>query len=33
MGVGTKITRTLILESDFMPGRTTVILVRDPIGV
>jgi len=33
MGVGTKITRTLILESDFMPGRTTIILVRDPIGV
>jgi L-lactate utilization protein LutC len=33
MGVGTKITRTLILEQDFMPGRTTVILVRQPIGV
>jgi L-lactate utilization protein LutC len=33
MGVGTKITRTLILEHDFMPGRTTVILVREPIGV
>jgi LUD domain len=33
MGIGTKITRTLILESDFMPGRTTVILVREPIGV
>jgi hypothetical protein len=33
MGVGTKITRTLILEQDFMPGRTTVILVREPIGV
>jgi acyl-CoA hydrolase len=33
MGVGTKITRTLILESDFFPGRTTVILVRTPIGV
>ena len=33
MGVGTKITRTLILERDFMPGRTTIILVRDPIGV
>jgi L-lactate utilization protein LutC len=33
LGVGTKITRTLILEEDFMPGRTTVILVRDPIGV
>lgn len=33
LGIGTKITRTLILESDFMPGRTTVILVRQPIGV
>jgi L-lactate utilization protein LutC len=33
MGVGTKITRTLILERDFMPGRTTIILVRNPIGV
>lgn len=33
MGVGTKITRTLILDSDFMPGRTTVILVREPVGV
>src|SRR5689334_4737403 len=33
MGVGTKITRTLILESDFMPGRTTIILVREPLGV
>jgi hypothetical protein len=33
VGLGTKITRTLILESDFMPGRTTIILVRQPIGV
>ena len=33
LGVGTKSTRTLILDSDFMPGRTTVILVREPIGV
>jgi hypothetical protein len=33
MGVGTKITRTLILERDFVPGRTTIILIRDPIGV
>lgn len=33
MGVGTKIARTLILDQDFMPGRTTIILVRDPIGV
>ena len=33
IGVGTKMTRTLILESDFVPGRTTIILVRQPIGV
>jgi hypothetical protein len=33
MGVGTQITRTLILERDFVPGRTTIVLVRDPIGV
>ena len=33
LGVGTKSTRTLILDSDFMPGRTTIILVREPIGV
>ena len=33
MGVGTKITRTLILDQDFAPGRTTIVLVRQPIGV
>ncbi len=33
MGVGTKICRVLILEQDYMPGRTTVILVREPVGV
>ena len=33
LGVGTKIARTLILDQDFMPGRSTVILVREPIGV
>jgi hypothetical protein len=32
-GFGTKLTRTLIIEQDFMPGRTTVILVKEPIGV
>ena len=32
-GVGTKVTRTLILESDFMPGRTTIVLTRQPLGV
>jgi len=33
MHVGTKICRVLILEQDFVPGRTTVILVREPVGV
>jgi hypothetical protein len=33
MGVGTQLARILILERDFMPGRTTVILVREPVGV
>lgn len=33
MGVGTMVSRTLILERDFVPGRTTVILVREPVGV
>jgi hypothetical protein len=28
-----KMNRTLILEGDYAPGRTTVILVRAPIGV
>jgi YkgG family uncharacterized protein len=33
MGVGTKICRVLILEQDYVAGRTTVILVRKPVGV
>ena len=33
IGIGTAITRTLIIERDFRPGRTTVILVREPIGI
>ena len=33
MGVGTKLARILILERDFFPGRTTVILTREPVGV
>jgi hypothetical protein len=33
MGVGTKAARILIIERDFVPGRTTVILVRKPVGV
>src|SRR5258708_1803561 len=33
IGIGTAITRTLIIERDFRPGRATVILVREPIGV
>ena len=33
MGIGTKLTRILIMEMDFSPGRTTIVLVRDPIGM
>jgi hypothetical protein len=33
MGVGTKLARILIIEQDFYPGRTTVILSREPVGV
>jgi L-lactate utilization protein LutC len=33
MGLGTMITRTLIIERDYNPGRTTIVLVREPIGV
>jgi LUD domain len=33
MGVGTKLCRVLILERDYMPGHTTVILVEEPVGV
>jgi L-lactate utilization protein LutC len=32
IGIGTKLTRILILERDFNPGRTTVVLVREPVG-
>jgi hypothetical protein len=33
LGIHTAWTRTLILEREFNSGRTTVILVRDPVGV
>jgi LUD domain len=33
MGIGTEVARILIMERDFRPGRTTVILVRQPVGV
>lgn len=33
MGVGTKVCRILILEQDYAAGHTTVILVRQPVGV
>ena len=33
LGIGTQIARTLILDRDFVPGRTTIILVRNPIGI
>ncbi len=33
VGIGTKLARILIIERDFNPGRTTVVLVREPVGV
>jgi LUD domain len=33
LGIHTAWTRTLILEREFNPGRTTVVLVRNPVGV
>ena len=33
LGVGTALARVLIMERDFMPGRTTVVLVREPVGI
>jgi hypothetical protein len=33
VNIGTAITRTLILDRDFRPGRTTIILVREPLGI
>lgn len=33
MRIGTKLARILTMERDFNPGRTTVILVREPVGV
>jgi LUD domain len=33
LGIHTAWTRTLILEREFTPGRATVVLVSDPVGV
>jgi hypothetical protein len=33
MGIGTKLTRILIIEGDYTPGRTTIVLVRNPLGI
>ena len=33
MGVGTMLARVLIMEREWAPGRTTIILVREPVGV
>ena len=33
LGVGTAIARTLIIERDFRPGRTTIFVVKEPIGI
>jgi hypothetical protein len=32
-GIGTILARILILERDFRPGRTTIVLVRVSVGV
>ena len=32
-GIGTLLARILIMERDFFPGRTQVILVREPVGI
>jgi hypothetical protein len=32
MGVGTKLCRVLILECDYLPGHTSIVLVREPVG-
>jgi hypothetical protein len=33
LGIGTVWTRTLIMEAEFTAGRTTVVLVKEPVGV
>lgn len=33
MGVGTVLCRILILERDFAAGRTTIVLVKEPVGI
>jgi hypothetical protein len=33
MGINTVIGKVLLINKEFMPGRTTVILVREPVGV
>ena len=33
IGMDTAVARILIMERDYMPGRTTVILVREPVGI
>ena len=33
LGIGTKLARILIMEMDYSPGRTTIVLVRNPIGM
>ena len=33
MGVDTKLTKVLVHRGEWMPGRTTVIIIREPVGV
>jgi L-lactate utilization protein LutC len=32
-GIGTTLAKVLLIEREFSPGRTTVVLVRQPIGI
>ena len=32
-GIGTTLSKILLLEREFRPGRTTIVLVRTPIGI
>jgi len=32
LGMSTAVCKVLIMERDYWPGRTTVVLVREPVG-
>ncbi len=33
MGVDTILAKILVIEAEWQPGRTTVVLVREPVGI